>query len=378
MKICAIGLRGIPDIMGGIETHCEQLYPRLAKLDETLDIVVIGRRGYARSGRFGNVNVVSVWAPRAKALETLVHTPLAILYARLFLHPKVIHLHAIGPGFFAPFARLLGFRVVATHHAADYERPKWGWFGKRFLKAGEWMIVTFADEVVCVSSQIEKHLATRYPGGRERYVTIRNGAPSMSEDQRPRERVFGNLGVMAGAYILCVGRLDPTKGFHDLVDAFARARPRGLKLVIVGDAVGSEGYARKLKAAASGDIIFAGARNAADLRTLYRNAALFVHPSYMEGFAMVVLEAIGADTPLLVSDIPAHREVGLDEGNYYPCGNVAALAHVLARGSYDDLHCGRRTAILKENDWDTVARRHRDILVRPRRDRPREQTPVAP
>ncbi|HEX5006496.1 MAG TPA: hypothetical protein VFV70_05250, partial [Hyphomonadaceae bacterium] len=102
MKICAIGLRGIPDVMGGIETHCEHLYPRLAQLDSKLEITVIGRSGYARSGSFGNVRIVTLWAPRRKALETLVHTPLAILYARLFLHPDVIHLHAVGPGFFAP------------------------------------------------------------------------------------------------------------------------------------------------------------------------------------------------------------------------------------------------------------------------------------
>ena len=43
--ICAIGLRGIPDVMGGIETHCEHLYPRLARLDETLEIIVVGRSG---------------------------------------------------------------------------------------------------------------------------------------------------------------------------------------------------------------------------------------------------------------------------------------------------------------------------------------------
>jgi len=140
MRICAIGLRGIPDVMGGIETHCEQLYPRLASIDTRLDITVIGRSGYARRGRFGNVRVVSLWAPKRKALETLIHTPLALLYARLFLHPHVVHLHAIGPGFFAPLARLLGFRVLATHHATDYDRPKWGRFGRWFLKTGERML----------------------------------------------------------------------------------------------------------------------------------------------------------------------------------------------------------------------------------------------
>ena len=32
MKIVVVGTRGIPDIQGGVETHCEELYPRLAAM----------------------------------------------------------------------------------------------------------------------------------------------------------------------------------------------------------------------------------------------------------------------------------------------------------------------------------------------------------
>ena len=30
MKVFVTGTRGIPGVMGGVETHCENLYPRLA------------------------------------------------------------------------------------------------------------------------------------------------------------------------------------------------------------------------------------------------------------------------------------------------------------------------------------------------------------
>ena len=30
MKLVVTGTRGIPDIMGGVETHCEELFPRIA------------------------------------------------------------------------------------------------------------------------------------------------------------------------------------------------------------------------------------------------------------------------------------------------------------------------------------------------------------
>lgn len=378
MKICAIGLRGIPDVMGGIETHCEHLYTALARLDDTLDIVVIGRSGYARPRRFGNVRVVSLWAPRTKTLETLIHTPLAILYARLFLHPDLIHLHAVGPGFFAPLARLLGFRVLATHHAADYDRPKWGRFGRWFLKTGEHMIARFANDVICVSSTIEANLSSRYPGVKQRAVTIHNGAPPARLATHPVRDPLAAFGVASGQYVLAVGRLDSTKGFHDLIRAFETARPSGMKLLVVGGAPAGDVYAAGLGRGRSDDIVFTGALPADQVRILYRNAALFVHPSYLEGFAIVVLEAVEADVPLLVTDIPAHREVGLDPSSFYTAGDVETLTRLLAAGDYARLRCQRRAEILKKNDWDSIAQRHREIIIRhaPRSSGKRTQTEV--
>lgn len=376
MKVCAIGLRGVPDVMGGIETHCENLYLHLTRLYRDVEIVVLGRKGYVQGRKEERIQVIPLWAPRSKGLESLIHTPLALLYARLFIHPAIIHLHAIGPGFFAPMARLLGFRVVATHHARDYDRPKWGRFGRWFLKAGEWMVATFANDVVCVSRDIEKGLAAKYPAGRERYVTIRNGVPAPKVETFSDEPLLASLGLAATRYMLCVGRLDPTKGFEDAVAAYAGLKSCGTKLVVVGDAIGDADYASALRASAPPGVVFAGARPAAEVRALYRNADLFIHPSYMEGFPLVVLEALAADAPIIVSDIDAHREVGLDRANYFRCGDREALANVMKLASFEYLRCSRRAEILAENDWEKIARRHYDLFVR--REGPSKTAAVQP
>jgi glycosyltransferase involved in cell wall biosynthesis len=48
MKIFVIGTRGIPNILGGVETHCEELYPRLVK-ENVNEITVIGRSCYVQN-----------------------------------------------------------------------------------------------------------------------------------------------------------------------------------------------------------------------------------------------------------------------------------------------------------------------------------------
>ena len=44
MKIVVTGTRGIPGIQGGVETHCEELFPRI--VDERHEIIIIRRPDY--------------------------------------------------------------------------------------------------------------------------------------------------------------------------------------------------------------------------------------------------------------------------------------------------------------------------------------------
>ncbi len=42
----------------------------------------------------------------------------------------IVHIHAIGPSIAIPFAKLLGLKVVVTHHGPDYDRKNWNFFAK--------------------------------------------------------------------------------------------------------------------------------------------------------------------------------------------------------------------------------------------------------
>ena len=121
MKIFVTGTRGIPNIMGGVETHCEELFPRIAQLG--YEVSIIRRKSYTRDNitQWKGVNLIDIKTPKKKAFEAIIHTFKAILKAKKE-KADFIHIHAIGPALLTPLARLLRMKVVFTHHGPDYDR----------------------------------------------------------------------------------------------------------------------------------------------------------------------------------------------------------------------------------------------------------------
>src|SRR5687768_6622375 len=121
MNIIVVGTRGFPYIQGGIETHCEGLYPELVKLG--CNITVIRRKPYVTEFNadkcYMGVEFKDIWAPKIKSLEAIVHTFLAVIYAG-FKGPDLLHFHGIGPSIFVPLARILGMKVIVTSQGPDY------------------------------------------------------------------------------------------------------------------------------------------------------------------------------------------------------------------------------------------------------------------
>lgn len=362
MKICVIGLRGLPPVIGGIETHCEQLYPRLAKAVAGLDVVLLTRRGQgAPNAALEGVTVTPTWAPATAGLETFAHSLFALLYARWMLHPDVVHLHGIGPGFFAPLARLLGFKTIVTHHARDYERPRWGAVGRFVLRIGEAATAHAAHAVICVSAALREEFLDKHPSARRRTYVIRNAG--FSSAAPPKSNIMERLKITRGAYVLAVGRLEATKAFEVLIEAFKRSARHGRKLVIVGGQ-GDPFYAQGLDRLANDRIVFAGVRRGDVLRELYADAALFVHPSSMEGYGLVVAEALSMGAPVIASNIAQHREFGLERACYFEPGDINALADKLAAPDYAVFRSEAAAARAQDDSWDRVAREHWSVFSR--------------
>ena len=374
LSVVVAGLRGLVGVQGGIEMHARMLYPRLARLGCSIE--VLQRSPYYAPGKrpraWHGVALTYLWSPMRPGLETAVHTLLCVLYAAV-RRPDILHLHAIGPGLLAPLARLLGLRVVLTHHAADYEREKWGVLAKAILRAGERLGVRYASRPIAVSPVIKEDLKMRF--GID-VTMIPNGAPH-AHPTRGRE-TLQRFELSKKRYVLCVARIESTKRQLDLVDAFELARLRGWKLALVGAGGPGDAYLARLqrRARRNADIVLTGYQEGAALRELYSHAGVFVLASSLEGHSIALLEAASYGLPVLASAIPANLHVPLPRDRFFPVGNTAKLAAMLRRAAADparvEAECQSVLAVLRtEYSWRSAARQTRlvyDATVARHRD----------
>ena len=355
MKVAVVGTRGIPDIMGGIETHCQELYPRLAA--KGVDVTVFGRKGYTKQDspyEYRGVKVVPVPSPRSAGMEAFVHT-FRCLPKVWRLRPDIVHLHAIGPAFAAPFYRLIGCKVVYTHHGQDYNRAKWGLIAKTVLRFSERVGTLFSNRVIVISKYLEQWLQKEY--GCKKTAFIRNGVnipdrlnAETSRKWLEKHNLFGKK------YIFALGRFVEEKGFHDLIAAYKKSNLKDVALVIAGRADQESAYSQKLRQMAEeAGVVLPGFIHGEELHAIFESASLFVIPSYHEGLPIALLEALSYNLAVIASDIPANMEVPLPPDSFFKTGDVNALSEKIVAFLKFVADRNYREIIEEYYNWDKIA-----------------------
>lgn len=185
----------------------------------------------------------------------------------------------------------------------------------------------FSNGSIAVSREVTETMRSRYgskvahiPNG----VTVRQ-APIAGP-------ILERFGLRRRRYIVLVARFVPEKRQLDLIQAYARLGQTEWKLALIGGADHRDtGYAKQVETVAAkvDGVVLTGFQSGDDLATLFSQAGLFVLPSSHEGMPIALLEALGYGLPVLASDIPANHEVDLPPEDYFPTGDIDALAAAL-------------------------------------------------
>lgn len=343
--IAVVGTRGFPGVQGGVESHCEHLYPLMT----SVKVRVYRRKPYLSERSrtpYPNVEFVDLPSTRIKGFEAVFHTLLCVLH--LALHrPNVVHVHNFGPGFVIPLLKLMNLRTVLTYHSANYEHDKWGHMGKHLLRWCEKIAMRWSDRIIFVN----RFVMERQPRWVQKKSTyIPNGVDAIAKSSS--SECLNQYGIVAGKYVLAVGRLSPEKGLDYLVQA-CNTLPQVSQLVIAGASDHDDCYERLMRSHDTiGKVVFTGYVEGETLRQLYSHARLFVLPSLSEGFPIAMLEAMSYGLPIVASDIAATRLVSLPECCYAQPANTHSLSQAIALALDND---EKPHYDLTPYSWHTIA-----------------------
>ena len=147
-----------------------------------------------------------------------------------------------------------------------------------------------------------------------------------------RRKIRSELGIPQDANVLgFVGRIQTDKGINELLSAFREIQHENCYLVLVGP-IDSENPIQKENmeyAQKNEKIIFTGKLN--HVQEVLCAFDILVHPTYREGFGMILQEAAAMDIPIITTDIIGPNEFvnNNETGILVPPKESQALLHAI-------------------------------------------------
>jgi len=302
--------------------------------------------------------------------------PGRLLAARPFMRDRdVYHLHGYGMAFVdGAFAVLADAdRTVFTTHGLPYTaRRSTGLLGALYGGYDRVVgsrVVRRSRALTAVSSAAAAEIRAAY--GRDATV-IPNGFEPLAATAQPSGALDAEMAK--GRYLLCVGRIEPLKGFESVVRALRLLIDDGadLRLIVAGrDNTGLPALERAIaQAGLEARVSLVGAVARADLARLYAGAAVCVVASFAESFSLVTLEGMSGGVPCALSAVGGMLDIGREGESalFFPPGDAAAIARAVARieaepGLRARLIAGGRATVARYA-WPRVAEAYEAVYAR--------------
>ncbi|HST25211.1 MAG TPA: glycosyltransferase family 1 protein [Gaiellaceae bacterium] len=317
---------------------------RLVKLDPETTYVLVIDEASARGAELpGETLIVSLSRPPAEAASAdsyrspadLLRLGAAVTRARFdaFLFPSI---YTYFPSAAVP-------TVVGVHDLIADDFPELTVPGRRartFWQIKQRLAIRLARRLFTVSESSRREIATRLRVPLEKLAVVPEAPDPVFHPRSSKEieRETRAIGVEPGErYLLFAGGISPHKNVETLVAGFARLQRDRLRLVLVGaldDTYLSSAAVVRAQIEELGltdRVLLPGYVSDETLACLYGGAAAVVLPSLAEGFGLPAVEAAACGAPIVLSDIPPHRETLGDDALFFPPHDADALAEQVGK-----------------------------------------------
>lgn len=317
-----LGTHGVPAAYGGFETAAEQVGLHLrTKGWRVLVYCQVPGSGPTTIDTWRDLERVIIPEPRAGWLGTSSFDLKSVRHALADRGPDEVWLtFGYNTGVFDIVPRLQRVPNVINMDGMEWTRSRWGPAKQGILLGNERIAGWVGTRLIADHPEIARYLRRHF--GARRVVTIAYGAHEVTA--APTDPI-AELGLTPGAYGIVVCRPIPENSVTEIVAAWSR-RSRGMPLLVVGP-FENEPYPQQVRAAASAEVIFAGAIfDPARLSALRHHAGLYLHGHTVGGTNPSLVEAMAAGNAVVAHDNVYNRWVAGPGNAYFTASDdLAAL-----------------------------------------------------
>jgi len=317
MKIGLNGQKILDKNPAGPEIFTINLFENLAKIDLENEYFIYTTRkpekdleNKIKQGNekfhFKEIEYRKLWTQYGLAKE-LIKNPVDVFFTAI---------HSI------PMIRSSKTKFVVMIHGLEYQYTS-GYknpLNKFFIERPIKYAIKHSDKIITPSLATKKEILKRNWNVDEKKIEV--VYEGVSEEFYPKseeeiDKIRKKYEIGKNPYLLFVSTIQPRKNIPNMVRAFSQfiSENKDMKntLLLI---VGKKGwdYEESLEApqkyGVEKNVKFLGRIPEEDLPILYSGAKGYINVSFEEGFGLPLLESMACGIPSVVSNIPAHKEVG--------------------------------------------------------------------
>lgn len=327
IKLAIIGTNGIPSKYGGFETLVEYLVLNLA-IQYDITVFCSTKLNKERLPTYKGVKLEYIELD-ANGWQSIFYDIVSI-YRSYKKYDKILVLGCSGSLIMPLFKKYIP-KFIMNLGGLDWQRSKWNWFTRKYLKWSEEVGVRYAGHIISDNIGIREYLLKEY--GLDSTIVTYGG--DQVKKIVPEEIDFVKYPFLRSAYAFTVARIQPDNNIDLLLNSFDESSL--LPLVIVGNWNNSD-YGKKLKQKYSNRaylILLDAIYDHRELNVLRSNCKVNLHGHSAGGTNPALVEAMNLALPVIAFGSIFNKYTTNFEATYF--SNSYELKSILSSLSDEDL-----------------------------------------
>lgn len=327
LKVAILGTNGVPAKYGGFETLVEYLTLHLgAKFNLTVYCSKTPKDKRLREYNGAKL----VYLPfKANMAQSIIYDYVSFFHA--WIHADIVLILGCSGCTILPFKYIFKRRkLILNLGGMDWQRSKWNFLTRKFLKFSEYMAVRFSDIIISDNTMIAEYIQKAY--GRNSHIIEYGGDQAFRVELNENSNHYFFLNK---PYYLAVSRIQRDNNLEMMLETFSKMPDKIFVLISNWD---FSPYGKEVKGKYSGyrNLVLIGPiYDQKELNLIRSNCIAYIHGHSGGGTNPALTEAMFLSLPILAFDVSFNRATTEEKAKYFK--NEFELRDMIQKIESDEL-----------------------------------------